>query len=258
MSVSHYNLHHALQFHAPQEDLITYEELNHHDQQNKRNALSMLSIGEGRKIFGLCYWTVDSATQWFLKLRKTRDLRIMTPYLGSMDRIEYHRALRELTTDTWTPPLQDDLRRHFYQALHSPQSLSALELLTVRLFVHMDDVGILKEWDEEGALRPHSYNTLLGALPGSWLVRRSSVQDSDIIKARVLCVKNKKTGRIENILLGHLYGLGYAQLIGVKSNEQLPFSHSSDPLPATHFMSGSFLDLLHCFKDMIDMDKRLA
>jgi len=259
MSASHYQAHHRAQFATSQEDLITYEELNLEDQQNKRHALSMLSIGAKQEICGLCYWTVESAAHWFLTLQKTQDIRTMTPYLGSMDRIRYHHALRQLTPSSWTPPPIADLQRLFYQALIAPYSLTSLELLTVHLFVHMDDMGILNEWNEEGPQRVHAIAALAGARPGSWLLRRSSVKDSDIMKVRVLCIKDKHSGRTEHVLIAHLYGLGYAQLIGVKSNQQMPFSNAPDqpPLPTLYRMSGSFLDLLYRFQDMMDLDKRI-
>jgi hypothetical protein len=269
MSASAYHNRHALSFAAPQEDLITYEEVELQDQQNKRHALSMLSIGDKRTIHGLRYWTVESAAQWFLTQQKTQDLRTMTPYLGSIDRIRYHHALRQLTHADWTPPA--DLQSLFHQALVAPASLNPLDLLTVHLFVHMDDVGILSEWSHESQ-RVAAAAALAAAPPGSWLLRRSSVKDSDIIKTRALCVKDKETGQTQHILIAHIYGFGYVHLTGVQSFQQLPFSDGraipspitgpnymipNPPLPAFERLSGSFLDLLHSFQHMMDMEKRV-
>jgi hypothetical protein len=264
MSAPLYNDHHTFAAH-----LITYEEVELQDQQNKRHALSILSIGAKRTIHGLRYWTVESAAQWFLTQQKTQDLRTMTPYLGSIDRIRYHHALRQLTHTNWTPPA--DLQRLFHQALVAPASLNPLDLLTVHLFVHMDDVGILSEWTDESQ-RLAATAALAAAPPGSWLLRRSSVKDSDIIKTRALCVKDKQTNQIQHLLIAHLYGFGYAQLTGVPSFQQLPFSDGraipssimepsymipNPPLPAMEKLAGSFLDLLHSFQHMMDMEKRI-
>jgi hypothetical protein len=265
MSASHY---HTMKFTSPH--LITYEELNLHDQQNKRHALSMLSIGTKREIRGLCYWTIESATQWFLTQQNTQDLRTMTPYLGSMDRIRYHHALRQLTRDDWIPSTAD-LPRLFYQALLAPTSLNPLDLLTVHLFVHMDDVGILSEWAHESQ-RVAATVALAAATPGSWLLRRSSVKDSDIIKTRALCIKDKRTAHTQHILIAHIDGFGYAHLTGVQSFQQMPYSDGraipssimepsymipTPPLPAIQNLAGSFLDLLHSYEHMMDVDKRL-
>jgi len=271
MSASAYQDRHAISFASPQQDLITYEEVNLQDQQNKRHAISMLSIGEKRTIHGLCYWTVESATEWFLTQRKTQDLRTMTPYLGSMDRIQYHHALRQLTHTDWTPPAPTELQRLFYQALLAPASLNPLDLLTVHLFAHMDDMGILSEWSHESQ-RLAATAALAAAPPGSWLLRRSSVKDSDIIKTRALCVKDKQTHITQHILIAHIYGFGYAHLAGVQSHQQMPYSDGraipstitephymipNPPLPQIERLSGSLLDLLQTFGDMMDMDKRL-
>lgn len=270
MSASHYKDRHALSFAAPQEDLITYEEVNLEDQQNKRHALSMLSIGAKRTIHGLCYWTVESAAKWFLTQKKTQDLRTMTPYIGSMDRIRYHHAFRQLTHADWTPPLAE-LPQLFYQALIAPTSMNPLDLLTVHLFAHMDDLNILKQWDHESQ-RAASTAALSAAPPGSWLLRRSSVKESDIIITRALCIKDKRTGLTQHILIAHIYGFGYAQLKGIQSFQQMPYSDGraipssimepnymipNPPLPDIETLAGSFLDLLHSFQHMIDMDKRL-
>ena len=270
MSASAYKDRHALSFAAPQEDVITYEEVNLQDQQNKRHALSMLSIGEKRTIHGLHYWTIESAAEWFLTQKKTQDLRTMTPYLGSMDRIQYHHALRQLTSDGWKPPMTE-LPWLFYQALIAPASLNPLDLLAVHLFAHMDDMGILSEWSHESQ-RVAATAALAAAPVGSWLLRRSSVKDSDIIKTRALCVKDKQTGLTQHILIAHIYGFGYAHLIGVQSHQQMPYSDGraipstimepshmipNPPLPAIERLSGSFLDLLQTFGNMMDMDKRL-
>ena len=267
MSASAYKDRHT--FAESQED--SYEEVEFHDQQNKRHALSMLSIGTKREIHGLCYWTVESAAQWFLTQRNTQDLRTMTPYLGSIDRIRYHHALRQLTHTHWMPPAPADLQRLFHQALVAPASLNPLDLLTVHLFVHMDDMGILSEWTDESQ-RLAATVALAAAPPGSWLLRRSSVKDSDIIKTRALCVKDKRTGQTQHLLIAHLYGFGYAELKGVPSYQQLPFSDGraipssimepsymipNPPLPAIMKLAGSFLDLLHSFQHMIDMEKRI-
>jgi len=248
---------------------LAYEAL--HDQQNKRHALSMLSIGTKREIRGLCYWTVESATQWFMTQQKTLDLRTQTPYHGSKDRIRYHHALRQLTPPDWTPPT--DLQRMFQQALLAPASLTPLDLLTVHVFIHMDSVGILSEWEHESQ-RTAATAALAAAPPGAWLLRRSSVKDSDIIKTRALCIKDKRTGHTEHFLIAHIDGFGDAHLTGVQSFQQMPFSDGRPipspinepichmiphpPLPTIERLSGSFLDLLHGFAHMIDMDKQIT
>ena len=270
MSASVYKAFHALSFLAPQEDVISLEEVNVEDQENKRIALSILSIGEGRTIHGLRYWTVESATEWFLTQKKTQDLRTMTPYLGSIDRIRYHHALRQLTHADWKPPMAE-LPQLFYQALVAPASMNPLDLLAVQLFAHMDELHILKKWDHESQ-RAASSAALAAAPWGSWLLRRSSVKESNIIIPRALCFKDKRTGLTQHLLIAHIYGFGYVELNGVQSFQQMPYSDGraipssimepnymipNPPLPKIQTLKGSLVDLLHSFTHMIDMDKQL-
>jgi hypothetical protein len=270
MSASVYKDRHALSFLAPQEDVISFEEVNVEHQQNKRHALSMLSIGKERTIHGLHYWTVESATEWFLTQQKTQDLHTMTPYLGSMDRIRYHHALRQLTSEGWKPPMAE-LPQLFYQALVAPASMNPLDLLAVQLFAHMDELNILKKWDHESQ-RASSATALASAPKGSWLLRQSSVKESDIIIPRALCFKDKRTGLTQHLLIAHIYGFGYVELNGVHSFQQMPYSDGraipssimgasymipNPPLPKIQILKGSLVDLLHSFQHMIDMDKQL-
>lgn len=227
------------------------------------HTLSILRIGPKREILGLTDWAIDMALSFLTQPNPS--------YAGSLDRIRYVHALHMLTPSDWTPPPITDLSHSFMQALVAPDSLRPLDLLSVHCFVHLD-APILNKWTHESQ-RVAAITALAMAPPGAWLLRRSSVKESDIITPRALCINDKRTGTTQHILIAHITGFGYAQLTGTQSFQQMPFSDGraipspitepisymipNPPFPTFQHLSGSLLDLLHRFSHMLDMDKMI-
>lgn len=81
------------------------------------------------------------------------------------------------------------------------------------------DDKMLVDWvglENEYKLREQAMKIIQGRENGSWLVRRSSIRESDHVKVRVFTIKYN--GLIINYLCLHINGFGYATSVGTQGD----------------------------------------
>ena len=88
---------------------------------------------------------------------------------------------------------------------------------------------------------------------GSWLLRQTSVKDSDIIKTRALTFRNHN-GDIFHLVIAHIYGYGYT-FPNVARGQVMPSVGSNDYILINQeFVFASFIELIKTISLQHDFD----
>ena len=87
---------------------------------------------------------------------------------------------------------------------------------------------------------------------GSWLIRHSSVEDSDVMKARVITSKSRD-GQINHTIISVIYGYGYVTP-NVQRGEKLPHLGSGEYVKVSRYVAPSFIHLIKDLSELCNFD----
>ena len=212
-------------------DLITFDPACEDMKYNKFKSISCLRINMLNHPTKIYYWSLDSAIYYVLDHNKKMDpeTKLLLPSNFS-DRVKLQQELRTYFPDTYDPPIEY-LSILFNQYIVDPSILTPSQSCELKVFLHMDSSGFLTEWVETNGtdIRDKALEKINNADNGSWLLRKSSIIDSDIIKARVITIKNN-TGDINHIPIAHVYSFGYIEL-DVSREYKMPNEGSNNVFP---------------------------
>jgi hypothetical protein len=186
------------------------------------------------------YWNVDTAKEWFS--RSVRDPET------NVSIFSYHTFSKRLSRQVqlsvhYSPDFEPDneyLTDLFmrYKKYKEGESLTEGELCLLHNFFHMDN-AIFKDLDRERA-----EELLTNTENGSWVLRKTSVKDSNVIATRAITYKDNK-GHIYHTLIANIYGHGYVITSGVSSGDEMPNVGSGGSLSFKQSYA-SFIDLIDC------------
>lgn len=197
---------HILQKDKP-EDLLTLDPVAPDDMLNKCKVISYMAIIDN-KLVKIFYNTLDFAKGWFLDQNKKKfpQNNMIVPQVF-LDRLSLQLQARDFFGEQYEPT---NLAQKFSDYIYHPEKITPIILCELKTFLHMDDTGFLSTFvvGIPSELRDIAMATINAAPEGSWLIRKASVIDSDVIKARVITYKSL-LGEIKNIIIVHIYSYGY-------------------------------------------------
>lgn len=228
-------------------DLITYDDACPDDKYNKFKSISYLRIDKLNRPVKIYYWALKSAHQWVIENNKNFDPETRLVINSSFtNRIQLQVELSTHFPNTYEPSVEHlaSLFNIFIQG----QELTAAQLCELRVFLHMDDSGFLSEWLDTPLMdiRTKALDKINESENGSWLLRNSSIKDSDIIKARAVTIKSNNN-TILNIPIAHVYSFGYIELLCARGSI-MPFeNHENSDLKFPKYegsVYASFVDFM--------------
>lgn len=227
-------------------DLITFDPACEDMKYNKFKSISCLRINKLNHPTKIYYWSLDSAIYYVLDHNKKMDpeTKLLLPS-NFGERVKLQQELRTYFPETYNPSI-DYLSILFNQYIIEPSILIPSQLCELKVFLHMDSSGFLTEWvDTTGIdIRTKAIEKINTSENGSWLLRKSSIIDSDIIKARVVTIKNN-TGDINHIPIAHVYSFGYIELI-VSREDKMPNEGSNNIFPKYYDpIYTSYVDIMY-------------
>jgi hypothetical protein len=229
-------------------DMISLAELCADGTYNKLTSISCLRLSNNKPT-NMIYWDFDSAYDYFVTKNKLIDPETREP----INKGFVKRLINQKKVVNSIIPEKEVLQDMFSTYLTNPETNTDI----LKVFLHMDDTGFMTEWlDVQGEdIRTKALETIATKEPKSWLIRKSSVVDSDIIKTRVITyVRADKT--ICHHLIAHIYGFGYAILQAERSEEMVNLGENkSFPKIFNNIVYGSFIEILEALKHHIDLTK---
>jgi hypothetical protein len=255
---------HILQKEKP-EDPLTLDPVAEDDILNKCKVISYMAIIDN-KLVKIFYNTLDFMKGWFLDQGKTKfpQNNMIVPKVF-LDRLSLQLKAQDFFGENHEPT---NLSQKFSDFIYSPEKITPIILCELKNFLHMDDSGFLSTFvvGNPSELREAALKTITLAPNGSWLIRRASVNDSDVIKARVITYKNV-SGEINNIIVTHIYSYGYC-LPNCQRNITLPTigehlpSYIDDNKQIVNFLDGitfypSFIDCIENMSRIYSFTKTL-
>ena len=225
-------------------DIISFEPACEGNKYNKNLSISYLRIDKLNRPNKIYYWTLESAKLWVLDNNKKTDpeSRLLINN-GFPERIRLHMELTTYYKNDYNPST-DELVPLFDRYIKG-LSLSPPEICTIKVFLHMDDSGFLSDWlNTTGVdIRMMALTAIEESENGSYLLRKSSIVDSDIIKARVITFKDNN-GNISHIPIAHVYSFGYIEL-DVSRSAEMPNEGENKMFPKyVGKVYPSFIDIL--------------
>lgn len=225
-------------------DIISFEPACEGNKYNKYFSISYLRIDKLNRPIRIYYWTLESAKLWVLDNNKKTDpeTRLLINN-GFPERIRLHMELTTYYDNNYNPSTEElvPLFDRYIKGL----SLSPPEICAIKVFLHMDDSGFLSDWlDTTGVdIRMMALAAIETSNNGSYLLRKSSIVDSDIIKARVITFKDNN-GNISHIPIAHVYSFGYVEL-DVSRSTEMPNEGENKQFPKyVGKVYPSFIDIL--------------
>jgi hypothetical protein len=225
-------------------DIISLEPACPDNMYNKLVSISYLVKDVMNRPVKIDYWKLDSAKMLFIDNHHTMDPTTRLP----MHPIFFQRLTQQLKladiVDKDYMPSQQELEEKFIKYLSDSQEVDEKDLLILKVFLHPDD-HILSEWHDTIAanLREKALERIQEAENGSWLLRDSSIKDSDIFHVRVITIKNND-GNICHIPITHAYGFGFFHP-NVPREYIMPNIGSGIPFPPIYnnMVYSSFIDM---------------
>lgn len=235
-------------------DIISFEPACEGNMYNKYLSISYLRIDKLNRPNKIYYWTIESAKLWVLDNNKKTDpeTRILINN-GFPERIRLHMELQNYPEYMITPTTE--ALSSLFDRYIKKEHITPSELCAMKVFLHMDDSGFLSDWlDTVGQnIRTMALTAIEISDNGSYLLRKSSIVDSDIIKARVITYKNT-TGIVSHVPIAHVYSLGYIEL-NVGRSETMPNEGENKPFPKyVGKVYTSFIDILEGMATKYDFD----
>ncbi len=206
------------------------------------------------------YWNLDGAKQWFLEHHNIRDPETNSSILFDMvfkTRLFRQVELSQYYENGYEP--EDALLKELFLTYINHGVLSGKELSLLHNFFHIDNT-ILMKWKEEceepSKHREFSNQLIEKADKGSWLIRQTSVKESDVIKTRVITFKTKD-GIVRHCVFAHVYGCGYILPQGMQSGMEMPSLGSGEYITIKNHVFASFIDLITHLVKFTDCDFKL-
>ena len=201
-------------------DAISFEPIcDENKRYNKYYAISYLRIDKLKRPNKIYYWTLESAKLWVLDNNKKTDpeTRLLINN-GFPERIILQLELQNYPEYNVSPTTE--FLSHLFDRYIKKEHITPSELCAIKVFLHMDDSGFLSDWLDTAGLdiRTMALGAIETAENGSWLIRKSSIVDSDIIKARVITLKDT-SGTVHHIPIAHVYSFGYIELKVCRSDK---------------------------------------
>jgi hypothetical protein len=250
-----YGIFHISNIQQNNTDIISLEQACPDDMYNKTQSISYLVLDVNKRPIKINYWKLESAKLYFIDNKNIRDpeTRLIIP-LVFIKRLQQQ---LELEND-YKQPTQEWLNEKFIQYLENPETLSDHDMIILKNFLHPDD-HILSEWHGMEAnsieLRDKAIQSIDSAENGSWLLRDSSIKNSDIINVKVITIKTKE-GEVCHMPVAHAYGYGYF-FPNVSRGYIMPDIGSGNVFPDVLFnqVFPSFIDLLEYGSELFNFDK---
>lgn len=193
-------------------DLITFEPAHVGEEYNKFLTVSYLRIDKLNRPIKIYYWKLESAKLWILDNNKKFDPENRMQIIASFpERIKLQLELTTHFNINYKPSIEHLVS--LFNKYITKQPLTPAELCEMKVFLHMDDSGFMSDWMDVIGLdiRTKALESINASANGSWLLRTGSITDSNIIKARVITLKNNE-GTIIHIPIAYVYSFGYIKL----------------------------------------------
>jgi len=251
---------------------ISYEDLS----PCKTGSLSILRVvsvreqepepGSGPKpepkfkliIYKLYHMELDIAKQLYVVEGKTIDFETKTPIMGNMlGRIALQLKLVEFQQAGLSiDPTNEELKAIFDAHLKNPAGTSVYNRVLIGALMHMDHSG-LSEWIDTPVMnfRDLAIAKIKMSEPGSWLLRKASVEKSDVIIPRCITFKNKLTDKVDHAIIAHVYGFGYTFFPKMARGYKMPHSNKGEEMPTYGPVYESFIAILESMTAYIDLEK---
>lgn len=200
------------------------------------------------------YWNLDTAKKWFIDEHRQIDpetnMLILSPSTFC-NRLEHQLKLTSFYE--FYIPEMDQIREIFLKWISS-QLITEKEECLLHNFFHIDNT-ILTGWAKSHGmeLRTLADQLISNAENGSWLIRHSSVEDSDVMKARVITSKSKD-GQINHTIISVIYGYGYVKP-NIQRSEKLPHLGSGEYVKVSRYVAPSFIHLISDLAEMCNFDR---
>ena len=255
MSRSNYHDCRQLNLAREAECPISYEELS----PCKTNSISILKLGLDNTIYSIYHMKLDVAKHLYVDQGKTIDFKTQTPIKANMrGRIALQLKLAEyMQAGLSVDPTKEHLIATFDAYLKNPATTSEHDMVLMKTNLHMDDSGFLSEWIDTPVMnfRDLAIAKIATSEPGSWLLRKASVVESDVIKPRCITFKNKLTGNVDHLIIAHIYGFGYTTFDKMARGYKMPQSNNGEKMPQFDTVYESFIDILESLTAYIDLEK---
>lgn len=244
----------------PLTDMVSMVNIN----PNGRNYISYLRLmdkqidGKNIKLpITMKYWDTKSCVDTFVNHPTRRVLNgravIVDPETnmeinpGFISRINlYNESLNELGEHFTPAPGEIKSIFHRYLNLDGSNSISPRERLILRSFLFLEDTNVLSNYKASGLdLRGETEKFLSTKPSGSWLLRTSSVIDTNIVAAKVISSVyfENNIPIFSHVLCLHVKGYGYYTATDIKQQQQMPDldTHRVE-LPLNNIVYPCFLD----------------
>lgn len=201
------------------------------------------------------YWNLDTAKKWFIDEKRQIDPETNLPILSPSifcKRLEQQLKLTSFYEEFYIPEM--DMIKDIFLKWISSQLIEEKEECLLHNFFHIDNT-ILTGWAKSHGmeLRTLADQLITNAENGSWLIRHSSVEDSDVMKARVITSKSMD-GQINHTIIAVIYGYGYVTP-NVQRGEKLPNLGSGEYVKVSRYVAPSFIHLISDLAEMCNFDR---
>lgn len=232
----------------PLMDMVSYAEIN----PTGRNHISYLRL-VNQIPTAMVYWDTASCINTFIRHPTRRYMngktRIVDPetnqpiHSGFIERIHLYNDSVQMLGEAFQPA-EGEVNAIFQRYLID--EVSEREKMILRSFLFLEDTDVLVTFEATGKdIRTEAEQRLHERGYGSYLLRTSSVVDSDLVKAKVLSFND--TGTIKHSMCIHAKGYGYFTPSGIKQEQVMPSLTGEDrsvvlPLPSNDMVYPCFLD----------------
>lgn len=201
------------------------------------------------------YWNLDTAKKWFIDEKKEKDPETNLPILSPptfCKRLKQQLKLTTLYNDEFYIPEMNIIKDIFMKWISS-QLIAENEECLLQNFFHIDNT-ILTAWEKSHGmeLRTFADQLITNAENGSWLIRHCSVEDSDVMKARVITSKSRD-GQINHTIIAVIYGYGYVTP-NIQRGEKLPNLGSGEYVKVSRYVAPSFIHLITDLSELCNFD----
>jgi hypothetical protein len=218
------------------------------DYYDKRKWISFLIVDSQNIIVETKYVDLDTAKKW-LNDEEKNDEEKSEINLTELNKQRIRLQLRYRDLFEGEHPTKDEIEDWFRQFIFDKDSLTEKQIVGLKNCLHMDDSSYVTDWLVSNSLEHRRIATekLSRSETGSFIFRKSSVINSDIVKARAITHKINNISS-DNYLILHIYGFGYV----------LPSSVTSgDYLPKVGEKMMSYYDCAPCLIDILEKMTRL-
>lgn len=201
------------------------------------------------------YWNVDTAKKWFIDENKQKDpetnLSVLSP-TNFCKRIEQQLQLISFFPEKHIPDME--IIKQLFQKWIKNELICEKEECLLHNFFHIDNT-ILTDWSKSHGmeLRTLAEQMIANAENGSWLIRHSSVEDSDMIKARVITSKSRD-GQMNHTIIAIVYGYGYV-VPNIQRGQKLPSLGNGEYVKVSRYVAPSFIHLITDLSEMCNFDR---